>query len=199
MSSDRSSPLPLPTTPTRSRQYSSATTSTTSPRRRYQPRLFTADVNSFLRESSAPAINAPTPPRMTILDDLDEDGAASMAAENNEESMEAGPGTTSGSKQRGQRRKFTSNQLIELARVSVDLDPWHAKHKEKGKTWDEVRARLVANRVFDTSVSTGTLRNKMNDLIKWHTVRDLHLYTRMCNLCMCRILTVASVAQFLMS
>lgn len=105
-----------------------------------------------------------TPPRSPSSDHSDNEDVSPAAL--GEESV-----IGKGGSGRKPRTYFTGKQLVELARLAVELDPWHAKHKEKGKTWDEIRQRLLAEGLLDSNVSTGTLRNKVHEMIKWHAVR----------------------------
>jgi len=65
--------------------------------------------------------------------------------------------------------KFTSQELEELARVTIEENPFGAKHSKKGIAWKEVAKRLKADGLFMKS-SPDTIKNKMMALIAYQEV-----------------------------
>lgn len=95
-----------------------------------------------------------------------EDGAQDDTSVSDSEPVE--PTEPQSGKSTRTKRKFSSNELEELIRVTIQRNPWAAKHKEKGKAWDEVRATLQSTGLCE-GTSSATLRNKVENMIKWHT------------------------------
>ncbi|GJE91824.1 hypothetical protein PsYK624_079750 [Phanerochaete sordida] len=79
--------------------------------------------------------------------------------------------STHASATKRKRKTFSTHDLEELIRMTIERNPWGAKHSEKGKTWEGIRRSLQAAGMFE-GVSVGTLRNKVDGMIKWHEDPD---------------------------
>lgn len=64
---------------------------------------------------------------------------------------------------------FKGASLEEAVRVAIEVNPFAAKHGEKGKAWKEVAKRLKANGHFSSS-SVETIKNKVLSLIAYQEV-----------------------------
>ena len=67
------------------------------------------------------------------------------------------------------RPDFSSKEYLALAGVVVEVNPFGAKHGQKGAKWEEVSKAVKAEKLFLKS-STETIKHKMSALLKYHEV-----------------------------
>jgi hypothetical protein len=78
---------------------------------------------------------------------------------------------------RGRPAKFSSRELEELARVTIEENPFGAKHREKGAALKVIVRRLRADGFF-TKSSVDTIKNKMVALLAYQEVTGYSLPVR---------------------
>jgi hypothetical protein len=64
---------------------------------------------------------------------------------------------------------FSSKDYLALANAVVEVNPFDAKHGQKGARWEEVLKALRAKKLFLKN-STETIKHKMFALLKYHEV-----------------------------
>ncbi|OJT07725.1 hypothetical protein TRAPUB_10951, partial [Trametes pubescens] len=64
------------------------------------------------------------------------------------------------------RMTYSSAEHEALVRVAVDVNPWGAPYRQKGKAWQTVLETLQKQQKF-LGASVGTIRNKMDAMIAW--------------------------------
>ncbi|KAK6981687.1 hypothetical protein R3P38DRAFT_3233776 [Favolaschia claudopus] len=68
-------------------------------------------------------------------------------------------------KKGGKRVRFDASDLIHITRVVVDLQPYLARHNEKGKTWALVVSTLLEQDFPHKDISAGSIHDKADALV----------------------------------
>ncbi|KAF9030055.1 hypothetical protein BDP27DRAFT_1375354, partial [Rhodocollybia butyracea] len=65
-------------------------------------------------------------------------------------------------------RRFSGADLVETARQAVETNPFLAPHGQKGKVWQELTDRLVANPAFRLkNIESSSIRSKVMGLVAY--------------------------------
>ena len=66
---------------------------------------------------------------------------------------------------------FSASDMYCMLVAAADVNPWGAEHGNKARKWLEVKSTLTAEGrcIHNTD---GTIKNKVNDMISYHEVRD---------------------------
>ncbi|EIW54606.1 uncharacterized protein TRAVEDRAFT_50743 [Trametes versicolor FP-101664 SS1] len=64
------------------------------------------------------------------------------------------------------RMTYSSADHEALVRVAIDVNPWGAAYRQKGKAWQTILETLQKQQKF-LGASVGTIRNKMDAMIAW--------------------------------
>lgn len=134
---------------------------------------FELNVNSINPDPTAPVIRPftpfPTPGSLPTLPPMGPPVEKPALAPPND------TGRPPAKPSRRTRSKFTPRELEQAARVTIEVDPFSAKHGEKGTTWVEVCDRLKA---------MGLCLNSSADSVK-NKVMAMLAYQRVCFTCPC--------------
>lgn len=133
---------------------------------------FEPDVNSINPDPTAPVIRPSTPfpvpgalptlpPREPTVND------SALAPPPSPTRRSAKPAARTGG--RKTRTKFTPRELEQAARVTIEVDPFSAKHGEKGTAWVEVCDRLKAMGLCLNSPAE-SVKNKVMALLAYQRV-----------------------------
>jgi hypothetical protein len=116
-----------------------------------------------------PSLNSsPTPPPVHELLQIQP-----LASHNTSTSSVEGTKAVKGSKGTSAgrpRAKFASEDMQAIAGVAIEVNPWMAKHGEKGNMWKKV-AQMLWDRGKCRQHTDLTIRKKMDQLMAYHEVR----------------------------